>query len=145
MTSRRVFLAFVTCAGIGRLPFAPGTYASLLGCLLLYFFHPFSNPAVIAAFAVAAVYSISRLRPEQKDPGYIVIDELLGIFITMTWHEAGIVNLIKGFILFRTFDILKPYPIRKFEQLPGAYGIIADDIVAGIFANIVLVIWGKVV
>jgi phosphatidylglycerophosphatase A len=61
----------------------------------------------------------------------------------MMGHQATIWNLAKGFILFRAFDILKPYPIRKVERLPGGYGIMADDALAGIFSNILLFLAGR--
>lgn len=145
MTSRDVKLWFITCGYIGYLPYAPGTYASILACLLLYFFPLFGNPITIAVFTAAGIFCITASRTEEKDPGYVVIDELIGMFIAVAGHVPTPLNLIKGFILFRTFDILKPYPIRRIERLPGAYGIIMDDVFAGALANVVLVIWAKVV
>jgi phosphatidylglycerophosphatase A len=83
------------------------------------------------------------LKLDGGDPGYIVIDEMAGMFVTMAGHKATILNILIGFVLFRVFDIIKPYPIKKIEGLGKGYGIVADDILAGIFANLVLVVWGK--
>lgn len=73
-----------------------------------------------------------------EDPGYIVVDELAGMFITMAGHRLSIINLIAGFLLFRIFDIIKPYPAYDIQRLRKGYGIMADDVIAGIYANIVL-------
>lgn len=83
-----------------------------------------------------------RARGTDADPGHLVIDEFVGMLVTISGHPASFWRLAKGFILFRAFDILKPYPIRKLEHLPGGYGIIADDLLAGLFASAALFIWG---
>jgi phosphatidylglycerophosphatase A len=75
------------------------------------------------------------LKYDGKDPSYIVIDELAGMFVAMAGHKPTALNIISGFILFRIFDIIKPYPIRRVERLKGGYGVVADDVLAGIFAN----------
>ena len=134
---------FVTCCYTGYLPLAPGTWASLLACSILYFIHSFNHPAVIILLALLAVFAIERIRGEEADPGYIVIDEMIGLLVATVGHNITIWNIVKAFILFRAFDILKPYPIRKVERLPGAYGIIADDVLAGAFASGALFIWGR--
>ena len=73
-----------------------------------------------------------------EDPGYIVIDELAGMFITMAGHKTELITLVAGFLLFRIFDIIKPYPVGAVERLRKGYGIMADDILAGIYGNIIL-------
>jgi phosphatidylglycerophosphatase A len=143
VTKDRVCEWFATCSYTGYLPFAPGTWASVLTCAILWFFPPFNNPALIALIVVAAFFAIERIRGEEEDPGYIVIDELIGMLVSTVGRSLTLRNVIGAFILFRAFDILKPYPIRKVERLPGAYGIIADDILAGVFANMALLIWGR--
>ena len=72
-----------------------------------------------------------------------MIDELIGMLVATLGHSPSAWNIVKAFILFRAFDILKPYPIRKVERLPGAYGIIADDVLAGIFASLTLFLWER--
>ena len=126
---------------MGYIPGAPGTYASALGCVVLYLL-PFSSllASVFIAFAITAisVVSINNLTYEGEDPPYIVLDELAGMFVTMAGHEPTVKGLFIGFILFRFFDIIKPYPIRRLECLKAGYGVVADDIGAGIFANLLL-------
>jgi phosphatidylglycerophosphatase A len=136
------FLLFiVTCGFIGYLPCAPGTYASILGCIIVYFlaFHSvLGNVLFVCSLAVCSVVCINLLKYENEDPSYIVIDELVGIFVTMAGHKPDLLNIISGFIFFRFFDIIKPYPIKRVERLRGGYGIVADDILAGVFANLIM-------
>ena len=123
------------------MPFAPGTWASLLGCILIYLF-PFhsliTNIVFICTFTIFSIISINMFEFNGEDPGYIVIDELIGMFITMAGHKTTFISLIAGFFLFRFFDIIKPYPVNAVESFRKGYGIVADDIIAGIYANIVL-------
>jgi len=143
VTRDRVCEWFATCCYVGYLPLAPGTWGSLLAGIALYCFPFLDNPAVIALLAAAGVAAAERARGSEADPGYVVIDEFVGILITLAGHRLTFRNLLLGFILFRAFDILKPYPIRKLERLPGGYGIIADDVLAGIFASAALFIVGR--
>jgi phosphatidylglycerophosphatase A len=136
--------AFVTCGYVGYLPLAPGTWASILGCILLYLLPGILNhPLTAILIAIAAILCINRMELPEKDPSYIVVDELAGICVTMVGQGLGPSNLLKGFILFRIFDILKPFPIRRLEGLPKGYGIVADDILAGIYANAALLLLGR--
>ena len=141
MIKDRVCEWFATCCYTGYLPLAPGTWASVLTCIILYLMPSFNHPAVIILLTVCAVFAIERTKGKEADPGYIVIDEMIGMLVATVGRDLTIWNIVKAFILFRAFDILKPYPIKKVERLPGAYGIIADDVLAGIFANMVLSIW----
>jgi phosphatidylglycerophosphatase A len=142
----RLLLGFVSCGFVGFIPLVPGTICSAVGCLFLYFFPgSFGHPLAVVFFVAAAVFSVQRLGlSEGEDPRYVVIDELAGILVTMAGHAATPRNLLMGFILFRAFDILKPYPIKKIERLPGAWGIVADDVAAGIFSNIILIVIGRI-
>ena len=133
-----------TCCYLGYLPGAPGTYASALGCLLIYFFPLiFSNIFFCIGFVLFSVLAVNFYQYNGKDPGYIVIDELAGICVTMAGQKITLTITAIGFVLFRFFDIVKPFPIKKAEQLKGGYGVVADDVVAGIFANIILIILGR--
>jgi phosphatidylglycerophosphatase A len=137
----RLLRFVVTCGYIGYLPAAPGTYASLLGIILLWLFPAlFTNLIFVVALVVFSVASINCLRLKEKDPGFVVIDELAGICVTMVGNKPSLVNLAAGFLLFRFFDILKPFPVRNTESLKNGYGIVADDVVAGLYANVML--WG---
>lgn len=134
---------FATCCYVGYLPAAPGTWAALLAAILLYLFPFFHSPIVVLFLLAGGVAAAQVARGNQADPGYVVIDEFAGMLVAMAGHAVTFRNLFIGFILFRAFDILKPYPVRKLERLPGAYGIIADDVLAGIFASAVLFVIGR--
>ena len=140
-TTNSVFHLFVTLGPIGYLPYAPGTYGSVLACILLYFFSSvFTHPLFVLIFIVVSLIVLNSLTLEVSDPGYIIIDEVAGMFIAMAGQGVTFLSLLAGFVLFRFFDIVKPYPIRRVEALPKGYGILADDIVAGVFANLLLIL-----
>ena len=143
MIRDRVCEWYATCSYTGYLPIAPGTWASALTCAILYFVPGLANPLAIAVLTVLAIPAVERARRGETDPGRIVVDELLGMSVTVAGHSITVPVLIGAFILFRAFDILKPYPIRKLERLPGAFGIIADDLLAGVYASIALLIIGR--
>ena len=126
---------------MGYIPGAPGTYASILGCVILYvlpFDSRFSSVVLVFVAALISIICVNNLMYDGEDPSYIVIDELAGMFAAMAGHNVTLLSLFIGFILFRFFDIIKPYPIRRLERLRGGYGVVADDIVAGVFANFLL-------
>ena len=141
----RVCEWFATCCYVGYLPAAPGTWGSLLAAVLLYLFPFFHNPIVILCLLAVGLVTAERARGDQADPVYIVIDEFAGVLVTLAGHAVTFRNLAIGFILFRAFDILKPYPVRELERLPGAYGIIADDVLAGILASAALFVIGRLI
>lgn len=136
------FLA--TGFGAGLVPFAPGTAGTLIGVPICLIFLPF--PWVVRLIAVIALLAFSVYAAQQAENIYqkiddqrIVIDEIIGFQITMLPAEITIINICAGFVLFRIFDILKPFPIRNLQRLPGGWGIVADDAVAGIYAG--MAIW----
>jgi phosphatidylglycerophosphatase A len=136
-----VFLA--TGGYVGFIPFAPGTFGSLIGlpfCFLLAGIQ--LSAAIIAAllFIALAIWisGVAAKTLKRKDPGCIVIDEIAGMVVTFIGLPFTLTTAFLGFILFRILDILKPFPIRTLDQrLSGGLGIVADDVVAGIFANII--------
>jgi phosphatidylglycerophosphatase A len=156
-----VSLAIATSLGLGYLPKAPGTFGSLGGVALTVLiwsrFLPYKSidiyihdvylviPAqwliVFLAFAISGVGVLVATRTAnylgKKDPQIVVIDEVSGQLISYFGIGAGMLNwkyLLLGFILFRVFDIWKPFPARQAESLPGGLGIMADDWIAGIYA-----------
>jgi phosphatidylglycerophosphatase A len=138
-TTHRAFHLFITLGPIGYLPFAPGTYGSAFACILIYFFPVvFTHYLFVAIFIVISLIVLNNLVLEEKDPGNVVIDEVAGMFVSMAGHTISFPGLLAGFLLFRFFDIIKPYPIRKVEALRKGYGILADDVIAGIFVNLIL-------
>jgi phosphatidylglycerophosphatase A len=151
-----VFIA--TGGGAGLIAFGPGTWGSLVGLLITYgLIAAFSsdvvllqNVLIIASVILAAIGIWASTRAEtvfsRKDAGQIVIDEVCGQVISFVFIAPYIVRLgeqwrwwmIPGFLLFRAFDIFKPYPINKLQDLHGGFGVMMDDIVAGIYAAVLL-------
>lgn len=131
--------------GSGLAPFAPGTFGSLLAFLITIGalftgvnLHVFHVVAIVLSIIIGN-WSINVLIPTWgKDPSKIVVDEFVGMWITLLFVPVGILYFFIGFILFRLFDITKILGIRKLESLPNAWGVMADDILAGIYANICL-------
>ena len=134
-----VFLA--TGFYVGNIPFAPGTFGSLLGLPLCFILAGIQLPpaiiAVVLFIGLAVWVSNNAARTlKRKDPGCIVIDEIAGMMVTLIGVPVHLTSVIIGFILFRILDIAKPFPIRMIDKrLSGGLGIVADDVVAGIFAN----------
>lgn len=137
-----IFLA--TGCYLGRVPVAPGTFGSLLGlliCVVLSDIWLISAVLITIAFIGCSVWIADEAekRLNQKDPGCIVIDEIAGMMVTLIGLPFNLFTAAAGFILFRLLDILKPFPIRLIERrLSGGVGVVADDVAAGILANIVL-------
>ena len=122
---------------LGKLPFAPGSWGSL-GVLLLWFFLPVSfsiQLSIIVFLFVLGVYSSNKMAKymDDHDPSEVVIDEAVGMGISlfMLPHSFGLYLL--AFVLFRIFDVLKPSFIYRVEDLPGGWGIMLDDVLAGLF------------
>ncbi|MFP4169102.1 MAG: phosphatidylglycerophosphatase A [Desulfonatronovibrionaceae bacterium] len=135
--------SFVAGLGpVGRLPRIPGTWGSLFSVLIAPFcFLPLPVPGraalVVLLFAAGAVVSDrAEKASKKKDPGWIVIDELVGQWITLLFVASGSwIALACGFFFFRFFDILKPFPVKRAESmLPGGWSIMLDDVLAGIYA-----------
>jgi phosphatidylglycerophosphatase A len=144
---RRISTAIASAFGIGFIPGAPGTYASIattLGFLLVFLI----SWRIIAPLHISAVCLITligvltaadaSLSSGIEDPSFVVIDEVAGQLLTFLFLPVNSFNLIVGTLAFRLFDIWKPYPIRKLEPLGNGVGIMADDLLAGIYANLVL-------
>jgi len=130
-----------TFFGVGFLPKAPGTFGSLVGVIIYYFLHRQEYIFYAALFLlIMAGFAVSAKAEAvfgKKDPGCVVIDEIVGMMIALILVPLTWINVIIVFILFRFMDVFKPYPIRKIEQMHGGSGIMLDDIVAGLYANIV--------
>ncbi len=140
-------LALATSLGVGYIPFAPGTFGSAAG-LVLWALLPWAPlPSVAATVIVFAVgvwaAGIVERSSGKTDPGIVVIDEVLGMLVTLLFIPVSWPVAFIGFVLFRIFDVLKPYPANRLEHLHGGLGIMADDAMAGVYANIVLrlVLW----
>jgi phosphatidylglycerophosphatase A len=141
--TRRMALFFVTCGFVGYLPLMPGTWGSALGSVFVLLFPrlfelPLMGLGLICLLVVVSVLVLNGMKDTGRDPRFVVIDELIGIFITMVGHKITLLNAVVGFLLFRFFDIAKPFPVRQVERLKGGYGIVADDVLAGAYASLLL-------
>ena len=142
-----VILKYIATLGfIGYMPFAPGTFGSLFSFIIFILLKPtVSAHLVILLFAVPLGIVSSHFAEKllhEKDSSHIVIDEFCGYLLSMLFIPFSITNALAAFFLFRVFDILKPFPIRKMETvLVGGYGIMADDLMAAVYANVILQIW----
>ncbi len=131
-----------TACGIGYVPFAPGTFGSLAG-LALWAVFPRSMigqfAAILALFAIG-VWSAGRAERHfhASDPGPVVIDEVMGMLITLFVNPVGPAGAIFALLLFRGFDVVKPPPARALERLHGGLGVMADDAMAAVYANLTL-------
>ena len=136
-----------TGLGIGNIPFFPGTLASL--SILPFVWLLKQNYGVTYFLIFLILYFIIGLilikicikNEKKKDPSYIVIDEHIGQSVALLFCNETILNYLLAFFLFRLFDILKPFPISYFDSINNSFGIIADDIAAGIIAGIFLIIF----
>ena len=132
-----------TGLGSGYSPIAPGTAGSIVGLLLFLPLAGLAWPVQLAATAVltlVGVFAAGRVARvvERKDPGLVVVDEVAGQWITLLALPVTPVTALAGFLLFRVMDIVKPWPARDLERLPGGLGIMADDVAAGIYAHLLL-------
>lgn len=141
---KQVALAVATFGYVGFFPIAPGTAGSLAALVLFAFIRWVGVPALeLAAIPVVLIIGIwaanlAEAALEQKDPGPVVIDEVLGMLITLVWLPVSLLGVFAGFLLFRLFDIVKPYPAGRLEHLHGGLGIMLDDAMAGVYAWLVL-------
>jgi phosphatidylglycerophosphatase A len=132
-----------TGLGSGYSPIAPGTAGSAVGLL---FFWPLQwLPAMVQVAAIVVLFfggvaASARVARGVglEDPGIVVVDEVVGMWISLVFLPFTPVNALAGFLLFRIMDVWKPYPARQFESLPGGWGIMTDDVMAGIYANLLL-------
>jgi len=139
-----------TAFGSGYSPFAPGTAGSAVGLLLFWpmaaWPWPWQAAAAAGLFLVGALAAgrVARLAGS-KDPGVVVVDEVVGQWVTLAALPFTPVTAGLGFLLFRAMDIVKPWPARDLERVPGGWGILADDVAAGVYAHlalrVVLLVW----
>ena len=139
---QRLALLIATVAGVGHAPFAPGTVASALTALALGVLSPSRFALVVGVVAVILIGTWASQDAERslggKDPGAIVIDEVAGMALSVLTLPLTPAVLIAGFVLFRVFDVVKPYPANALQRLPGGVGVMIDDVVAGLYALLLL-------
>ena len=140
----RLIMFIATGCYSGYLPGAPGTWGSLVGLLLFFLLHTLSLPvylAIVAGLFLVGSFAAGEAEKimDHQDPGLVVIDEIVGMLITMIGVPATPLAMALGFILFRIFDITKPYPIHLVDQrLHGGLGIMLDDVIAGFYSLLIL-------
>lgn len=141
---RFLTLSITTFLGTGYLPLMPGTFASF-AYLLLHLFVVKDLPSYIHLFLIVVIFYIGVIFSskaeeifERKDPRTVVIDEVLGQMVSLFLIPSRTAPLIIGFILFRIFDVVKPFPCFEVQRIKGGWGIMLDDLFAGIWANIFL-------
>jgi phosphatidylglycerophosphatase A len=147
----RLALALATWFGCGYFPWGPGTAGSLAALLIAFELHAYAGSGQLSFLVLTIVWLAPAIWAStrtarmmgKKDPGLVVIDEVLGQWLTLagatsfTWK-----NFLAAFLLFRVFDIWKPWPIRNIELLPEGYGIVCDDLAAGLYGALILYVGG---
>ena len=129
-----------TVGGLGYAPFAPGTVASLPVALAVWWFRPGDMVLLWVTGVITAIGIWAAGREEArvgtKDPREIVIDEVAGMLIACYGHPRTLPWVLGLFVAFRVFDVLKPFGIDKLQALPGGFGVVADDLLAGIYVSL---------
>jgi phosphatidylglycerophosphatase A len=145
---KRVAVVIATVGGLGYFPIASGTVGSAAGVAVYFATRSFGWPAQLALIAIVSLVgiwasSLAAVHFNREDPGAVVVDEVAGQLVTLflvggaagvTWRGAFI-----GFLIFRVLDVIKPYPANRFERLHGGLGIMADDLMAGVYGNLLMV------
>jgi phosphatidylglycerophosphatase A len=140
---------FASGVYLGYSSLAPGTLGTLWGIPLYFWlsrFSPGAQGGIIVLLILVASYLADRAARlwGQKDPSRVVADEIVGYLASVWWIPLTGFSVIGGFLIFRLMDIVKPFPIRKIDQeMPGGWGIVLDDVLAGIYTNIILrmILW----
>jgi phosphatidylglycerophosphatase A len=139
----RIGLIIATAFGAGYAPLAPGTFGSAVG-VLLWLVLPnllWLQAISIGLVCVGGAWSgfVAERHFNRRDPGQVVVDEVAGMMMTLLLNPVlGFGWMLVAFVLFRAADIVKPFPVNRLERLPGGIGIMADDIMAGVYANLAL-------
>ena len=153
---RRLAVLLATGLGLGRLPVAPATWASAATALVLLAALPrLGFPEFLALTLGITLLALLVCGPAEKTLGHdahpIVLDEVVGMMVTMCGVPAigngqppYAIALVAGFVVFRIFDIWKPWPVHQAQALPGAYGVVTDDVLAGIYSNLFLQLLARV-
>ena len=138
----RAFGLFVATAGyVGYFPIVPGTAGSAVGLALLVGIRLLGSPSVELGVLVATVVlgiwasGVGERHAKREDPGLVVIDEVAGMLLTMLWVPLTWATAVVGFLAFRLFDIVKPFPAGDAERLHGGLGIMSDDVIAAVYAT----------
>ena len=140
---RRAAVLVATVGGCGYFPFAPGTVGSAVGIgiyLLTRHWPPMWQVGLLIAIAAVGGWASTETAKHlgREDPGPVVIDEVAGQLLTLLLVAPNWLGIVGAFFIFRVLDIIKPWPAGRFERLPGGVGIMADDLMAGLYGNLLL-------
>lgn len=137
-------MAIATGVYVGYLPPAPGTLGSLLGLLLLWPLNPGTVQVLVTLFLIGVGIVVADRAARViggQDPPVIVIDEIAGIAVATLLLPPQVQERVVAFVIFRLFDVIKPFPARQAERLPGGFGIVGDDLIAGLYTNLLVRVW----
>lgn len=143
--NEKLIKLLATGFGAGLAPVAPGTIGTLVGvgiCLICWPLPWLLRLLIVIFLLVLAIYIAERAEQlyRKKDDQRIVIDEIAGFQVAMLPIAVTSLHLLVGFVLFRIFDILKPFPLRDLQKMPGGLGIVLDDVAAGIYAGVLMLL-----
>ena len=140
----RLGLFIATCGRLGYVPVAPGTFGSAAGLLVFYGVRSTGSRgvelAVIIVLFAVGVWSatVAERQLGDVDPAPVVLDEVVGMLMTLAFLPVSATGAIVGFLIFRLLDVVKPWPSSRFERLPGGLGVMADDGMAAVYANLAM-------
>jgi phosphatidylglycerophosphatase A len=142
--SRRLGLFLATFGYVGYAPFAPGTFGSAAGLVVFYAVRA-AESSLVELAAIVALFTIgvwSGTEAEHHfggiDPGPVVLDEVVGMLITLALVPVNLQGALVGFVVFRLLDVFKPWPAGRFERLPGGLGVMSDDAMAAVYGNVIM-------
>jgi len=141
---RRIGVFIATCAYIGYVPVAPGTFGSAVGLAVYYVVRRQASTALeLGVIAVTLAIGLWAATEAEHyfggiDPRPVVIDEVIGMLITLALVPVSVTGAIVGFLIFRVLDVVKPWPARRLEHLPGGFGVVFDDVMAGVYGNLIM-------
>lgn len=141
---KRLALFIATCGYLGYVPVAPGTFGSAAGLAVFYAVRSTGSTtvevaAIVILFAIG-IWSgtVAEHHFGRVDPRPVVLDEVVGMLITLAFLPVSVTGAIVGFLVFRALDVVKPWPSARFEALPGGLGVMADDGMAALYGNLVM-------
>jgi phosphatidylglycerophosphatase A len=143
-STERLAYFVATFGNVGRIPVVPGTFGTLAALPLAYLLALAGNALLFGvAFSALVVLGIWAAGVVEEgegatDPGLVVVDEVAGFLVTVAFLPAAPLTYLAAFVIFRLLDIFKPFPARRAEKIPGGLGIMADDLIAGVYGNLLL-------
>jgi phosphatidylglycerophosphatase A len=127
---------------VGYAPIVPATFGAAFGAIVFWFFVPFSFVTqflvTVVLIVTAVITSGEAEKKYGKDARCIVIDEVAGMFVSLCFLPRSAMVFLAAFVAFRVFDVLKPFPVNRLQKLPGGWGVVADDVFAGIYTNVLI-------